>query len=78
MIGQSKTPAVRFKDKSLPKIFIWSGDSPSVFSREKIFTPIISAIKAFAIKKPARIKNSRDALSLRIPGIIEIKNVKEL
>jgi len=54
--GQSSTPAVRLKDKSvLPKKDKLIGFSPSQLSNEKIFTPINSASKAFAIKKEPRM-----------------------
>jgi hypothetical protein len=54
------------------------GVKPKVFSKEKIFTPITSASKAFVIKKPANIKKSLVGLLLIIEWIIQQKNKNEL
>lgn len=76
--GHSNTPAVRLKEKLSPKNRRLTGLTPSVFSSEKIFVPITSAISALVIKKPPRIINKRVALLLMILLSIEMKDVKDL
>jgi hypothetical protein len=75
--GHNSTPAVRLNENLFPNIGISSGEIPRVFSSEKIFTPITSAISALAIKKPPRIKNNLVGLLLMIVRIIGIKYIKD-
>ena len=61
--GHNKTPADNCKERSEPKIFQFRGSIPIVSSRENIFAPINSATKAFATKKPAKMRNNLVDLS---------------
>ncbi len=68
---QSKTPTDRLKERpDCPNIVRLAGGILNIFSREKIFPPIHSAIKAFDTKKHARKRNSFAGLSFIIFSII--------
>jgi len=73
--GHNNTPQVRLKEYSPPNKRMAAGFQPSVASRENIFTPINSAIRAVEIKIPARMMNKRVGLSLMIVWIIEVKYI---
>jgi hypothetical protein len=68
--GHSKTPAVRLNEKLFPKSRRSAGAIPSDFSSENNFTPMISAIKALAIKNPPSMMNNLVDLSLIMLWII--------
>src|SRR6185503_6568020 len=61
--GHRRTPAVRSKLRSAPRSWSLSCGSPSVPSKENILTPINSAIRALATKKPAKMMKSRCSLA---------------
>ena len=56
--GHITTPAVRLKLINSPNTVYENESNPKVFSNEKIFTPINSAIIAFETKKPPKIRNN--------------------
>jgi hypothetical protein len=64
-IGQSSTPAVKLSEPVCPNRFQSSGAMPSVSSSAKIFTPMNSAMIAFATKNPERTMNIFSARGLR-------------
>jgi hypothetical protein len=71
--GHNKTPAVKLKENSLPNNGILIGEIPKVLSNENIFTPITSAIKALAIKNPA--KNINSLVDLLLMMLVIIKKI---
>jgi hypothetical protein len=73
--GQSSTPQVRLKEYVPPNKWMAAGFHPSVVSREKIFTPINSAIRAEVRKIPARMINNLVGLFLMIVWIIQVKYI---
>jgi len=57
--GHNKTPQVRLIDKPLsPNKEKLDGVIPNTFSKENIFPPIHSAMRAFATKKAVILKNN--------------------
>jgi hypothetical protein len=70
--GQSNTPAVRLKERfSCPKNERDTGRIPNVFSSEKIFTPINSAITAFETKNIPKKRKRRFFLSFILFTFVE-------
>ena len=69
--GHNNTPHVKLKDNPFsPNKVKFTGGHPNTFSKENIFPPIHSAIKALATKNAVMPMNNLVGLSFKIDCII--------